>query len=258
MRQFLNLAGEETEIADVARFASDCDHVSKSESDEEHAEQKQPHQKTAVQLFNFAEAISISRRSPEKLFKILDLHDALSDLLPDIESVFDSKLSESIEVEAVEIISRLAEAARGVLSEFENAILREPSKIPVPGGLVAVGVGLAALWMVAVGAGLSGVGRRIAAGRRSGFLQSDDDDDVDGELVLMMTWMLRWIHATSKKVITRVDWEKKLNDVKVRKEDMNKLVMNYLVTEGYVEAAEKFRLESGTEQNSRYRSCDHF
>lgn len=56
-----------------------------------------------------------------------------------------------------------------------------------------------------------------------------------------------FLQATSKKVITRVDWEKKLNNVKVRKEDMNKLVMNFLVTEGYVEAAEKFRLESGTE-----------
>lgn len=55
------------------------------------------------------------------------------------------------------------------------------------------------------------------------------------------------LQATSKKLITRVDWEKKLNNVKVRKEDMNKLVMNFLVTEGYVEAAEKFRLESGTE-----------
>uniref|UniRef100_A0A2P2LFU1 Protein C20orf11 n=1 Tax=Rhizophora mucronata TaxID=61149 RepID=A0A2P2LFU1_RHIMU len=53
--------------------------------------------------------------------------------------------------------------------------------------------------------------------------------------------------ATSKKVITREEWEKKLNDVKIRKEDMNKLVMNFLVTEGYVEAAEKFRMESGTE-----------
>ncbi|KAL2550723.1 Uncharacterized protein Fot_12253 [Forsythia ovata] len=53
--------------------------------------------------------------------------------------------------------------------------------------------------------------------------------------------------ATSKEVITREEWEKRLNDVKVRKEDMNKLVMNFLVTEGYVEAAEKFRLESGTE-----------
>lgn len=29
---------------------------------------------------------------------------------------------------------------------------------------------------------------------------------------------------------------------------MNKLVMNFLVTEGYVEAAEKFRKESGTDR----------
>lgn len=53
--------------------------------------------------------------------------------------------------------------------------------------------------------------------------------------------------ATSKKVITRDEWEKRLNDVKIRKDDMNKLVMNFLVTEGFVEAAEKFKLESGTE-----------
>ncbi|KAI3832975.1 hypothetical protein MKW98_025859 [Papaver atlanticum] len=54
--------------------------------------------------------------------------------------------------------------------------------------------------------------------------------------------------STSKKVISRVDWEKKLSDVKIRKEDMNKLVMNFLVTEGFVEAAEKFKMESGTER----------
>lgn len=90
----------------------------------------------AIQLFNFAEAISISRRSPEKLFKILDLHDVLKDLILDIDVVFDSKLSESIRVQAVEILSRLAEAARGILSEFENAVLREPSKVPVPGGTI--------------------------------------------------------------------------------------------------------------------------
>ncbi|CAK9179853.1 unnamed protein product [Ilex paraguariensis] len=90
----------------------------------------------AIQLFNFAEAISISRRSPEKLFKILDLHDALSDLLPDIDIVFEWKSSESIRVQGAEILSRLAEAARGILSEFENAVLREPSTIPVPGGTI--------------------------------------------------------------------------------------------------------------------------
>ncbi|XP_071930433.1 protein GID8 homolog isoform X1 [Coffea arabica] len=55
------------------------------------------------------------------------------------------------------------------------------------------------------------------------------------------------IKGSSKKIITKEEWEKKLNDVKIRKEDMNKLVMNFLVTEGYVDAAEKFRKESGTE-----------
>ncbi|KAJ6935407.1 protein GID8 [Populus alba x Populus x berolinensis] len=53
--------------------------------------------------------------------------------------------------------------------------------------------------------------------------------------------------AMSKKLITREEWERKLNDVKIRKEDMNKLVMNFLVTEGYVDAAEKFQMESGAE-----------
>ncbi|KAF5184540.1 Exocyst complex component exo70b1 [Thalictrum thalictroides] len=90
----------------------------------------------AIQLFNFAEAISISRRSPEKLFKILDLHDALKDLLPDVDAVFRSNLSESIRVQASEILSRLAEAARGILSEFENAVQRELSRVPVPGGTI--------------------------------------------------------------------------------------------------------------------------
>lgn len=90
----------------------------------------------AIQLFNFAEAISISRRSPEKLFKILDLHDALSDLLPDVDFVFRSGSSESVRVQAAEILSRLAEAARGILSEFENMVQRDPSKIPVPGGTI--------------------------------------------------------------------------------------------------------------------------
>ncbi|CAO2824691.1 unnamed protein product [Amaranthus hypochondriacus] len=90
----------------------------------------------AMQLFNFAEAISISRRSPEKLFKILDLHDALAELLPDIDVVFESKTAESIRVQATEILSRLAEAARGILSEFENAVLKEPSRVPVPGGTI--------------------------------------------------------------------------------------------------------------------------
>ncbi|CAL9196804.1 exocyst complex component EXO70A1-like [Musa acuminata AAA Group] len=90
----------------------------------------------SIQFFGFAEAISIGRRSPEKLFKILDLHDTISDLLPDIAVVFLSKSAESIYTQATEILSRLAEAVRGILSEFENAVFRDPPKTPVPGGTI--------------------------------------------------------------------------------------------------------------------------
>ncbi|KAJ0771726.1 putative exocyst complex component Exo70, cullin repeat-like-containing domain superfamily [Helianthus annuus] len=72
---------------------------------------------SANQLFNFVEAINISRRSPAKLCKILDLHDSLLDLLPDIDDVFDSKPAESIRIQAPKILSR-------ILMQFENAILR--------------------------------------------------------------------------------------------------------------------------------------
>lgn len=54
--------------------------------------------------------------------------------------------------------------------------------------------------------------------------------------------------ASSKKLVTRDEWERKLSDVKIRKEDMNRLVMNFLVTEGFVDAADKFRVESGTQR----------
>mmetsp|Transcript_23543 Transcript_23543/g.38683 ORF Transcript_23543/g.38683 Transcript_23543/m.38683 type:complete len:226 (-) Transcript_23543:207-884(-) len=51
----------------------------------------------------------------------------------------------------------------------------------------------------------------------------------------------------AKKIISKEEWEKKLSDVKINKSDLNRLVMNYLVIEGYKEAAEKFQQESGTD-----------
>ncbi|KAI7885620.1 hypothetical protein K492DRAFT_228842 [Lichtheimia hyalospora FSU 10163] len=43
------------------------------------------------------------------------------------------------------------------------------------------------------------------------------------------------------------EWEQRLNKVKINKQDLNRLVMNYLVIEGYKDAAEQFSLESGLE-----------
>jgi len=52
---------------------------------------------------------------------------------------------------------------------------------------------------------------------------------------------------STKKVISSKEWDRQLKAVHVNKEDLNKLVMNYLVVEGYKDVAETFRRESGTD-----------
>ncbi|CAN8003905.1 unnamed protein product [Ixodes hexagonus] len=44
---------------------------------------------------------------------------------------------------------------------------------------------------------------------------------------------------------SREEWLQRLEGVHIQRADMNRLIMNYLVTEGFKEAAEKFKLESG-------------
>eukprot|EP00891_Asterochloris_glomerata_P008151 jgi/Astpho2/8151/Aster-03084 len=46
--------------------------------------------------------------------------------------------------------------------------------------------------------------------------------------------------------VSKQEWEKKMSNVRLKKEDMNALIMNFLVTEGYVDAAKLFQQESGT------------
>ena len=43
------------------------------------------------------------------------------------------------------------------------------------------------------------------------------------------------------------EWAKRLSSVSVSKATMDRLVMNWLVIEGYQEAAQRFMAESGTE-----------
>ena len=55
-------------------------------------------------------------------------------------------------------------------------------------------------------------------------------------------------HADGKGLeVVHEDWLAKIETQHVPRADMNKLIMNYLVTEGFKEAAEKFQKESGLE-----------
>ncbi|KAA8524245.1 hypothetical protein F0562_010668 [Nyssa sinensis] len=91
---------------------------------------------SAIRLFKFAEAISTGRRSLERLFSILELHQTMSHLFPDMEVLFQCKASEAIRIPAAEILLRLSLAAKEILWKFEKAVLDELSPFPAPGGTI--------------------------------------------------------------------------------------------------------------------------
>ncbi|KAJ7959898.1 Exocyst subunit Exo70 family protein [Quillaja saponaria] len=89
---------------------------------------------STIQLLNFADAVAIGSRSPERLFKILDLFETLRDLIPEFESMFSDPYCVVLRNEAITIWKRLGEAIRGIFMELENLIRRDPAKASVPRG----------------------------------------------------------------------------------------------------------------------------
>lgn len=55
--------------------------------------------------------------------------------------------------------------------------------------------------------------------------------------------------TSNKRIISTEEWENRLKQIKINKNDLNSLVMNYLVVEGYKDAAEIFSQESNTPTN---------
>nr|CAG4650455.1 EOG090X0CTI [Sida crystallina] len=56
--------------------------------------------------------------------------------------------------------------------------------------------------------------------------------------------------------ITKQEWTDKLENIHLQRSDMNRLVMNYLVTEGFKEAAEKFAHEAGIKTPAELEHLD--
>ncbi|KAK9277963.1 hypothetical protein L1049_027520 [Liquidambar formosana] len=87
-----------------------------------------------IQMLNFGEAVAIGKRSSEKLFRILDMYDALADVLPDLEALFPDESGEYVCSEAKGVLAGLGEAAEGTFVEFENDVRGESSRRPTQGG----------------------------------------------------------------------------------------------------------------------------
>ncbi|KAJ3697925.1 hypothetical protein LUZ61_001630 [Rhynchospora tenuis] len=83
----------------------------------------------ALSFLTFPETVTVYLKpSPEKLFRLLDMYVVLSDLLPDIESMFGSDPARSVRSQVMSSLDKLSKAIRSVVSEFELAIQKDPLK----------------------------------------------------------------------------------------------------------------------------------
>ncbi|KAL6967770.1 hypothetical protein U1Q18_033581 [Sarracenia purpurea var. burkii] len=89
---------------------------------------------STIQLLNFADAVAIGSRAPERLFKVLDVFENIRDLIPEFDVVFSDQYCLFLRNEAITIWKRLGESIRGIFMELENLIRRDPAKAAVPGG----------------------------------------------------------------------------------------------------------------------------
>ncbi|KAL1826737.1 hypothetical protein ACET3Z_005149 [Daucus carota] len=87
-----------------------------------------------LMLLTFPENIAKLKKSPEKIFKLLDLYDAISRNWEDIVSIFSFDSTSAVRLQAHSSLSKLGEAIRITLSEFESAIQKHTSKSILPGG----------------------------------------------------------------------------------------------------------------------------
>lgn len=88
----------------------------------------------ALSLFVFPENVAKCKKAPERMFRTLDLYEAIADLWPEIESIFDLESTSTVIQQAINSLIKLGEAVRAILTEFESAISKDHSKAAVPGG----------------------------------------------------------------------------------------------------------------------------
>ncbi|XP_039136742.1 exocyst complex component EXO70H1-like [Dioscorea cayenensis subsp. rotundata] len=87
----------------------------------------------AVQFLGFAESVTRTKRSPEKLFRMLELYDTISDLCSDIATIFSFESTAAVRSQAITSLQKLSETTRSTLNDFESTIQKDASKIPPPG-----------------------------------------------------------------------------------------------------------------------------
>ncbi|KAM7532254.1 hypothetical protein LguiB_035664 [Lonicera macranthoides] len=91
---------------------------------------------SVAMLLSFGDAIAKSKRSPEKLFVLLDMYEIMRELHSEIETLFKGKACTEIRESALGLTKRLAQTAQDTFSDFEEAVEKDATRTAVSDGTV--------------------------------------------------------------------------------------------------------------------------
>ncbi|KAL0905504.1 hypothetical protein M5K25_023928 [Dendrobium thyrsiflorum] len=91
---------------------------------------------SVLMLFSFGDAIAKSKRSPEKLFVLLDMYEIMRELHSEIETIFEGKACSETRDAAHNLSRRLAQTAQETFGDFEEAVEKDATKTAVLDGTV--------------------------------------------------------------------------------------------------------------------------
>ncbi|KAK2973113.1 hypothetical protein RJ640_027085 [Escallonia rubra] len=87
-------------------------------------------------LLSFGEAIAKSKRSPEKLFVLLDMYEIMRETQSEFDTIFGSKYCAEVREAATVLTKRLAQTAQDTFGDFEEAVEKDTTKTAVLDGTV--------------------------------------------------------------------------------------------------------------------------
>ncbi|XVE99449.1 hypothetical protein REPUB_Repub03eG0198600 [Reevesia pubescens] len=88
----------------------------------------------AKNLFRFPEFITKNKKAPKRIFRLIELHEAISELWPEIETIFNVELTSAVKLQALSLLHKVGESVCALLTNFGSSIQKDSSKSLVTGG----------------------------------------------------------------------------------------------------------------------------
>ncbi|XVF23776.1 hypothetical protein REPUB_Repub13aG0068200 [Reevesia pubescens] len=111
-----------------------CDHVFSASETIKEACFAEITMEGAKTLFKFPELIAKNKKEPERIFRLIELHEAISELWPDIETIFNVELTSAVKFHALSSLHKIGDSVCTLLTNFGSSIQKDSSKSLVAGG----------------------------------------------------------------------------------------------------------------------------